>query len=162
MEALGLPRGRGLSPPAVRHKYTRVSRERGLWVSRVHPQARTSNGSHREASWSVRLLLFSHFTHHKNQRSCKLNNNRKSNLGAPATLPSSSRSLSSTPSVLVTVTKPGASHRGSISCAHSSKRTRIVTTWRGGNNNRKSIRWPVWPHRVAPACWAAPLTCWSR
>eukprot|EP00964_Phaeocystis_antarctica_P045412 scaffold26137_cov82-Phaeocystis_antarctica.AAC.1 len=30
---------------------TRVSRERGLWVSRVHPQARTSNGSHREASW---------------------------------------------------------------------------------------------------------------
>ena len=51
----------------------------------------------------------------------KLNNNRKSILGAPATLPSSSRSLSSTPSVLVTVTKPGASRRSPNACAHSSK-----------------------------------------
>ena len=96
-------------------------------MSSVHPQARKSNVSHRKASWSVRLLFFltSHTT--KTNGPSKLNNNRKSILGAPATLPSSSRSLSSTPSVLGTVTKPGASHRGSTSCAHSSKRTLLLT-----------------------------------
>ena len=77
----------------------------------------------------------------------------------PAALISGSCLLDSTPEVLTTVLKPGITHEGPQTRAHSSKDPnclRIVPPWRGVNNNRKSKGWLPRPYQAGSVGLSAP------
>ena len=77
----------------------------------------------------------------------------------PAALISGSCLLDSTPEVLTTVLKPGITHEGPQTRAHSSKDPnclRIVPPWRGVNNNRKSKGWLPRPYQAGSVGLPAP------